>query len=266
MYADKKPLGLIIVITGLLLLTRCGDEGFNIFSIEDDKMLGKQLADTIAANPSEYPLLSETQYAEAYGHLYRIRDSILNSGRVTYKDEFVWSLKIIHDDNVLNAFCAPGGYIYVYTGLIKFLDSEDQLAGVLGHEIAHADKRHTTEQLTKLYGISLLLEVALGNNAQLLGEIATSLIALKFSRNHEEEADNFSVKYLCPTSYNAAGAGGFFQKLIDQGQSGNVPEFLSTHPNPDNRVANIEAQKDAEGCAGNNTYSSRYQQLKASLP
>ena len=54
---------------------------------------------------------------------------------------------------MLNAFCTPGGYIYVYTGLIKYLDNEAQLAGVLGHEIAHADLRHVTDQLTEQYGV-----------------------------------------------------------------------------------------------------------------
>lgn len=242
------------------------DEGFNIFSIEDDKALGLQFQEEIAANPNDYPVLSESQYSVAYGHLFRIRDSILNSGIVTYKDEFTWQLKIIHNDNMVNAFCAPGGYIYVYTGLIKFLDSEDQLAGVLGHEIAHADKRHSTEQLTKSYSIGLLLQVMLGNNAALLQEIAQGLISLKFSRSHETEADEYSVKYLCGTSYNAAGAAGFFQKLLDLQQAGNTPQFLSTHPSPDNRVENINANRTASGCTGTGTFDSRYQQLINSLP
>jgi len=244
----------------------CKDEGINVFSIEDDKQLGLQLKQEIEANPSEYPLLDETQYSIAYSHLYRMRDSILNSGNVTYKNEFIWELKIVHDDSVLNAFCAPGGYIYVYTGLIKFLDSEDQLAGVLGHEIAHADKRHSTEQLTKVYGLSLLFQVILGENAALLQEIAQGLIALKFSRTNESEADEYSVKYLCPTAYNAAGAAGFFEKLIAMQQAGSTPEFLSTHPNPDNRVDAIHAHQTADGCTGAGTYQSRYQQLKNSLP
>jgi Zn-dependent protease with chaperone function len=257
---------LLLAIITLNLAACKNDEGFNLFSIEDDKALGLQLSEEISANPAEYPLLSELQYSAAYDHLYRIRDSILNSGNVTYKDEFTWELKIIHDDSVLNAFCAPGGYIYVYTGLIKFLDSEDQLAGVLGHEIAHADKRHSTEQLTKTYSIGLLLQVVLGNNAALLQEIAQGLISLKFSRNHETEADEYSVKYLCATSYNAAGAAGFFQKLIDLQQAGSTPQFLSTHPSPDNRVENINASKTASGCTGTGTFDSRYQQLINSLP
>ena len=242
------------------------DEGFNLFSIEDDKQLGLQLKEEITANPAEFPVLDESQFSAAYSHLSRMKDSILNSGNVTHKNDFLWELKIIHDDSVLNAFCAPGGYIYVYTGLIKFLESEDELAGVLGHEIAHADKRHSTEQLTKVYGISLLFQVILGENAGLLQEIAQGLISLKFSRTNEAEADEYSVKYLCPTAYNAAGAAGFFQKLLDLQQTGSTPEFLSTHPSPDNRVQDINAHKTADGCTGTGTFDSRYQQLISSLP
>lgn len=261
-----KLLVLFFSVAVLFSCNGCKDQGFNIFSIEDDKQLGLQLQDEIAANSGDYPILNETQYSAAYAHLYRIRDSILNSGNVLHKDDFEWDLQIIRDDSVLNAFCAPGGYIYVYTGLIKFLDSEDQLAGVLAHEIAHADKRHSTEQLTKSYSISLLLQVVLGENAQLLSEIAQGLVSLKFSRSDESEADEFSVKYLCPTEYNAAGAAGFFDKLIQMEQAGGTPQFLSTHPNPDNRVADINAHKTESGCTGTETFDARYQQLKNSLP
>lgn len=260
-----KSLCSIFLLAVLLGSTGCKD-GVNIFSIEDDKQLGLQLKQEIDANPGQYAVLNETQYAAAYAHLYRIRDSILNSGAVRYKDEFTWELHIIHDDSTLNAFCAPGGYIYVYTGLIHFLDSEDQLAGVLGHEIAHADRRHSTNQLTKQYGLSLLLQVVLGENAQLLSEIAQGLVALKFSRGDETEADEYSVKYLCGTEYNASGASGFFEKLIALEQAGNTPQFLSTHPNPDNRVAAIIAFETEAGCTGTGTFDSRYQQLKNSLP
>ena len=188
-------------------------EKINIFSIEDDKALGLQLSEEIAANPSEYPLLSESQYPGAYSYLIGIRDKLLNSGEVKYKDEFSWPLKIIQDDSTLNAFAAPGGYIYVFTGLIKYLDSEDELAGVLGHEIAHADRRHSTSQLTKQYGIVTLLQAAAGDNPGLMAQVAASLISLKFSRSDESEADEYSVIYLCPTDYNAAGAAGFFEKI-----------------------------------------------------
>jgi len=232
----------------LLLPGSCKkDEGINIFTIDDDKQLGLQAKQQIDADPAQFPVLDPAQYADAYAYLNGIRNDILNSGKVTYKSEFPWEVHIIRQDDVQNAFCTPGGYIYVYTGLIKYLDSKSSLAGVLGHEIAHADKRHSTNQMTKQYGIQTLLDVVLGNNQGLLTQISAELVNLKFSRADETEADKYSVIYLCPTKYHADGAAYFFQKIIDQGSS-NPPEFLSTHPSPDNRVSNIRNQATSAGC------------------
>ncbi|MGZ5302792.1 MAG: M48 family metalloprotease [Bacteroidia bacterium] len=258
----------IFLFSTLTFVFSCdkNDNDLNIFSIEDDKALGEQLAAEIASDPTNYPILSRSQYPQAYQHLERIINPIMNSGKLNYKDEFLWEFSIIHDDSVLNAFAGPGGKVYVYTGLIKYLDSEDHLAGVMGHEIAHADRRHVTDQMTKQYGISFLLEIALGKNPGALGEIAAGLAFLKFSRNAEREADDFSVVYLCPTEYKADGAAGFFEKLISQGQSGGGPEFLSTHPDPGNRVQDIRTKAAESNCPGTNNNITQYQAFKNSLP
>src|SRR5690606_15543892 len=121
--------------------------------------------------------------------------------KVQYRSEFPWEIYIIHRDDVVNAFCTPGGFIYIYTGLIKYLDDKSSLAGVLGHEMAHADKRHSTNQLTKKYGIQTLLDVVLGNNQNLLTQIGAELVSLSFSRSDETQADDYSVIYLCPTKF-----------------------------------------------------------------
>ncbi len=258
----------ILSLALVLLAAGCknkDDRSFNIFTIQDDKDLGLQVKNEIASDPATYPILSETQYAQSYTYLRGLRDKILNGGNVFYKNEFAWELYIVRDDNMLNAFCAPGGYIYVYTGLIKYLDSEDQLAGVLAHEIAHADRRHSTDQLTKAYGIGTMVSVVLGNDPNTLTDIAQNLLFLGFSRSAETEADEYSVKYLCPTDLNAAGAAGFFQKIESQGGS-STPQFLSTHPNPDNRIANINAEEVELGCTGTNTNDAAYNAFKASLP
>lgn len=258
----------LLSLAVILLATGCknkDDKSFNIFTIEDDKNLGLQVKNEIASDPATYPILSETQYPAAYNYLRGLRNKILNSGKVFYKDEFAWELYIIQDDNTLNAFCAPGGYIYVYTGLIKFLDSEDELAGVLGHEMAHADRRHSTDQLTKQYGLGTLISIVLGDNQSQLTDIAQGLVTLAFSRSDETEADEYSVIYLCPTDINASGAAGFFEKLEALGGS-NPPAFLSTHPNPDNRITKIQAKEDELGCAGTLTNDAAYAAFKASLP
>jgi predicted Zn-dependent protease len=256
---------LSIVVVGFLLVS-CSPKpgkGFNLFSIEDEKTLGEQVRTEIESNPKEYPILSEQNNAEVYEYIRGLSNSIVNSGKLSHRNEFAWEVKIIKDDETLNAFCTPGGYIYVYTGLIKFLDSEDELMGVLGHEIAHADLRHSTRQLTKIMGLQVLLSVVSGNSdPSMMEQIALALTSLKFSRTHETEADEHSVHYLCNSGYNAAGAAGFFEKL--QGSS-TPPEFISTHPDPGNRVENIHLKEEEMGCRGRNTNVARYTKMKKLL-
>ena len=262
----KNKMLIIATLTTTLFTNSCSEGGgINLFSIEDDKALGAQVAAEIAADPATYPLLSETTYSEAYGLINDIRDRILNSGAVAHEDDFVWELHIINDDNVVNAFCTPGGYIYIYTGLIRYLDDEAQLAGVLGHEMAHADLRHTTDQLTEIYGVSLLLSIVLGSDPNLLGDIATTLASLAFSRDDESQADEYSVIYLCPTDYYAAASAEFFEKVEAEGGV-DIPEFLSSHPSPENRIGDILAKYEELGCSGTARYESRYQDLIDALP
>ena len=265
----KKTVLFSILTSALLLLNACSNSKnvlseFNLFTIENDRELGKEVAMEIDSNPQEYPTLDSARYSVAYQYLYNIRNTILNSGQVTHKDDFVWRLRIIHDDQTKNAFCTPGGYIYVYTGLIKYLDSEEQLAGVLAHEIGHADLRHSTRQMTKLYGVQTLLNFLAGDRA-LIKDLTASIIGLKFSRTHETEADKASVTYLCPTNYVAAGGAKFFEKIEAEG-SGGTPEWLSTHPSPENRIEYFYNQSTEQGCTGKETYRVRYQEFKNSLP
>jgi len=246
------------------------DRPINIFTVEQDKDLGAQLKMEIESKPSEYPLLSETAYPAAYAYMNAMKNEILNSTEVKFKDEFLWELRIIND-TILNAFCAPGGYIYVYTGLMKYLDKVDHLAGVLAHEIAHADQRHSTASMTEQYGLQMLIEVASGNaTAGQLAQIAGGLTALGFSRAHETDADEHSVDYLQSTKYACNGAAGFFTKLIAQGQTGGGSTFLSTHPDPGDRVTKINDRSTTLGCSislwHDNGDNGAYSMMKATLP
>ncbi len=239
----------------------------NLLTIEQEIALGKKVKTEIESDPKKYPILAENGNEQAYAHVRAITQKILNTGKVANRTKFAWEVKIIKDDKTLNAFCTPGGYIYVYTGLIKFLDSEDQLAGVMGHEIAHAAQRHTGRSITKAYGVDYVLGLIVGSsksqNVQMIKQITEGVVGLRFSRGHETEADEYSVTYLCGTGYNSAGAAGFFKKM--QGKGGAPPEFLSTHPDPKNRVKDIETRARALGCAGNDTNSEEYARLKTLL-
>jgi predicted Zn-dependent protease len=249
----------------LIFLTSCkSGKSVNLFSIEDDKKLGAQVASQIESDTSGYNILDSAKNAKVYQYIYGIRNELLNSGQLRYKNEFPWRIRVIQDDSTLNAFCTPGGYIYVFTGILKFLDSGDQLAGVLGHEMGHADMRHSTRQMTQMFGVQVLLEVIAGKQ-EAIKQVGGALIGLKFSRNHEVEADNCSVKYLCPTPYNAAGGAGFFEKIQAMGGA-KVPEFLSTHPDPGNRIEGFKAKKQELNCKGIETYKNEYQAMVKLLP
>lgn len=248
-----------------VLLVGCDEGGVNIFTVEDDMDLGAQVHAEILADPATYPILDENQYPDAYAHLYRIRDEILNTGEVDFADQFLWNTYIIGDDETLNAFAAPGGYLYVYSGLIKYLEYEDHFSGVMGHEIAHAAERHSTQQLTQIYGLSTLLAAVLGEDPGLLAEIAAGLVSLSFSRDHETEADEYSVYYLCETYWAANGTAGFFEKLTEDGGV-EVPEFLSTHPSSESRVEDINALAEELGCDLTLYEDNDWAEFLASLP
>ena len=264
----KLTLG-VVTCFFILVLSSCSkdDPSINIFAIEDDIALGQQVSDEIVANPQEYPILDPVRYSSAYDHLYRIRNTILASGKVKYATKFQWNCKIIQNDTMINAFSLPGGDMYFYTGIIKFLDNEAQFAGVMAHEMAHADRRHSTDQLTKVYGLEILLGVLLGNNPnvaeQIAAELALGLGTLAFSRSQEYEADEYAVKFLYATEYDAASLGDFFKKL--EGET-HPPTFLSTHPSPEDRLDKINEHFLSLGGVHGGTFAERYQEFKNALP
>lgn len=248
-----------------LLLTAC-TEDVNLFSIEDDIELGQQVRDEILNTPEEYTVLDEAAYPEAYAAIRRIRDEVLASGQVEHADDFAWEVYLVQDDETLNAFCAPGGYMFFYTGILKYLQEEDHFAGVMGHEMAHAAARHSSEQLTQAYGISTLIGLVLGEgDAATIAQVAAGVATLEFSREDEAEADALSVQYLCETGYSAAGAAGFFEQLEEEGAA-EVPEFLSSHPSNASRVEDIRAAAEEAGCSTALAVDADWAAVQATLP
>ncbi|MBN1184744.1 MAG: M48 family metalloprotease [Bacteroidales bacterium] len=260
---------LIVIIT---IFSGCKKEP-NFFTVNQDIEFGQQLQAEIEADPATYPILDETQYPEAYQHLRRIRDALLESDDLKYADRFEWKVTIINDDEVLNAFAAPGGYMFFYTGLIKYLDQESYFAGVMAHEMAHADRRHSTKTMTKVYGYSILLSILLGKDPskmqEIIRDLALGLGALKFSREHEYEADEYAVRYLDDTKYHSRDIAGFFEQLTDDGKlGGRSPEFLSTHPDPGNRIEAIDKVWKSLGSKNGlkEDYTGSWLEFQTSLP
>ena len=138
------------------------DCGVNIFSDDQDIKLGQQMDQEIRKNTKEYLILQG--HAEVKDYVMEVGNQVLASPAITKRSIYAYKYEIIHNDSVINAFCTPGGYIYVYTGLLKFIDNEATLAGVMGHEIAHAELRHASKRMTKAYGAQIVLSLVLGQN------------------------------------------------------------------------------------------------------
>jgi predicted Zn-dependent protease len=246
---DMRKYAVMVCMVALAVILGCSkDKDLNFFTVSQDIAFGEQLDSAILANPLEYPILKKSEYPQAYAYLEDMLNDILASDEILYRDKFKWRITILNSD-VINAFAAPGGYLYFYTGLIKYLDNGSQLSGIMAHEVAHADRRHATEAMTKQYGFSILLSILLGKESSQLEQILASLALngtiLAFSRKNENEADKYAVYYTADTRYyNPLGIGGFFEKMLAETntQSNGIAEFLSTHPSDENRLANINAE------------------------
>lgn len=266
-----KHLFKLLTIVLVVSLSSCEGKKLNIFTVQQDIDMGREVVEQILESPNEYPILDRSKNKEAYAYVEKIRDKILATGELKYADKYDWDVYII-DQDVLNAFAVPGGTTFYYTGLLKYLDDEASLAGVMGHEFAHADKRHATTNMTKVYGYETLLNVVLGkdNNTavDIAKDLALGLGSLKFSRNNEYEADEYAVKYLYKTDYDARGVAYFFEKLEEEEESSSSSNWLvyfSTHPNPEDRIEKIyEHHKNLGGNEGNK-FTSEYQEFKKLL-
>ncbi len=248
-YLAKK----YIFISFLVFLAACGT-GINLFSENEEVKLGEQFDEEIHNNPDQYPIYKGDPAVKNYIQ-ERIFDHILQSHEVEKETVYEYQLEIIDNDSTLNAFAVPGGYVYLYTGLIKYLDSEAALAGVVAHEIAHVERRHATQRITNAYGLQIIASLALGNNPSqisiMVANLFSGLTLLANSRSAEDESDKYAVIYLNSTRYYPGGVKFFFERMRDDGKvsssGGRVATFLSTHPDPIDRINTTEERLRERG-------------------
>lgn len=158
-----------------------------------------------------------------------------------------WEVNVIQSDD-LNAFCMPGGKIMFFSGLIEQLDLSDaEIAVIMGHEIAHALREHSREHMSQ----ALAAQTAIGVGVAVLGLGQTSadlaatgyqaLIATRFSRSDETEADRMGLELSARGGYDPRAGIALWQKMINANQGGKPPELLSSHPTDSNRIREIES-------------------------
>ncbi|MEO6694135.1 MAG: M48 family metallopeptidase [Ignavibacteria bacterium] len=177
----------------------------------------------------------------------RIGQKLVNETEAS-KSKYKFNFHVLGDATTVNAFALPGGQVFITMGLFNLLKTEDQLAGVLGHEIGHVIGRHSAEQMAKeelTQGLINATDVATydPNSPNMQSTIARyvgSVINMKYGRADELEADRFGVKYLHETGYEPEAEIEVMEILKKAGGSQRQPEFLSTHPDPENRIVEIQ--------------------------
>jgi len=208
--------------------------GFNLFSKQQDVQVGQESAAQVRKQMTmvKDPFLN--QYVNSIGKRLANAPEARESG-------FPFTFEVVADPSI-NAFALPGGPMFINTGLLKAVDNEAQLAGVMGHEMSHVILRHGTNQASKAQMIQLPAVLAsqtagtsmMGQLAQLGIGLGANSVLLKFSRGAESQADLLGSHLMAESGYDPIELARFFQKLsADSGQR--APQFFSDHPNPGNR-------------------------------
>jgi predicted Zn-dependent protease len=189
--------------------------------------------------------------ASARGHVNRIGQKLVRSTDVS-RTPYHFDFHLLADRRVVNAFALPGGQIFMTEALYRLLGSEDEIAGVLGHEMGHVVGRHSSEQIaSSKLGSGLVNAVVIGASGSQGGydaaraaQMINQLITLRYSRDDEIEADILGVRFLFQSGYNPEGLIRVMDVLKRAGGGGHQPEFMSTHPDPGNRAENIRTEID----------------------
>lgn len=272
----RKSQPVVLTVMSMLMLNSMiyvGCSNFNLFSKAQDAELAQQIQAEILRNPKDYPILNNPQIEN---YVQGIVNTILTSPNIKNKD-FNYDVTIINDDATVNAFSIPGGPMYVYTGLLRFVDNEATLAGIMAHEITHADERHATERLSEVYGLQMLASIALGQNPGMLAEIlaglAGNLAILKFSRDDEREADREGFEDLASIPgrpWHPAGIRYFMIKSLNQqkSQPSKFENLFLTHPPSQERLENVDKMAQAAGLpepSESTLRSTEYNRMKSNL-
>ncbi len=215
--------------------------GWNLFSKDQDVQMGREYAQQIEQEVEAISSGPIQQYIAELGN--KIASQQLANG-------FPYQFKAVNDPNI-NAFALPGGPVYINTGIILNADNEGQVMGVIAHEVSHIALRHSTNQVTKSYALQIPAMIA-GVYGQMKGGITGMLtqlgvglgansVMMKFSRGAEEQADLLGARMMHAAGYNPIEMARFFEKLEAQGGKGG-PQFMSSHPNPGNRVKYVSEE------------------------
>lgn len=238
--AGAVLLPVLLIFAGCAVNPATGERQLSFMSEAQEIDMGLQSDPGIVAQYGLYPDSAVQRY---------VRDLGLRLAAVSERPDLPWTFRVL-DDPTINAFALPGGFIYVTRGILAHFENEAQLAGVLGHEIGHVTARHGVNQMSR----AQLAQVGL-----MVGAVASETVRenfepiqaglglgfLKFGRDDENQADELGVRYMTRLGYDPRELAGVMDMLSASSRlagGGRLPEWQSTHPDPENRVASILAR------------------------
>lgn len=211
-------------------------QNLNFISVPEEKQISTQFAGEISNTMKLVQGDSQTRVRQ-------IGNKLVQS---LPRKEFDYQFYVV-DDATPNAFTIPGAKIYVHTGLLKFVSSDDELAGVLAHEIGHAYDRHPAKGMSRQLGVEYLSQLVLPKNKGAVKQIAVNLaktgVLTRYGRDDEFEADELGFYILRKAGYRTDGLRSFLYKLQSLQSSGQSLSFMSTHPPTQDRVARLKAME-----------------------
>lgn len=243
-FSRRRLMAALAGVGGMLLVGCVGEGdtglGLNLVSDEQIRQLGVESWQRIR---SETPASNNAEYQQA---AEQIAGDIL---RAAGEDPREWEVVVFEGDEA-NAFALPGNKIGVYEGLFRYAQNPDQLATVIGHEVAHNQAEHAAERLNSAAatqaGLQLVSVALQAGNIGYANEIAALLgagaqygLILPYTRNQELEADKLGLLNMARAGYDPRASIALWQNMESAG--GRPPDFLSTHPSPGNRIAQLEA-------------------------
>jgi predicted Zn-dependent protease len=180
-----------------------------------------------------------------------------------------YHVHLIDDPKSVNAFAAPGGHIFVYSGLLLAADNEAEVAAVMSHETGHVVGRHVERAMVNAYGLQVLAEAAIGRDPSPAQEIAAGVagtgLMRAHSRSEETEADEYGARYASRLGYDPRAMITFLAKLQSSGNAPGVLKWLSTHPLTSDRIDHLKGYIEANRLSGSELGTARHREIKSRL-
>lgn len=243
---------LFLIQIGCSTVPLTGRRQLNLISDNEILALSNQSYTTYMSSAKRSSNLSERSQVERCGKKIRqaVERYFQQQGNSSLLNGYQWEFVLVQDKTP-NAFCLPGGKVVVYDGILPYTKTETGLAVVLGHEIAHAVAKHSNERISQQLLVETggsILNLLMGSQSSTAQNLVASIyglgsnygVMLPFSRKQEYEADKLGLIFMAMAGYNPEEAVSFWSRMSD-GNGAAVPEFMSTHPADQNRIAYIRS-------------------------